>query len=67
LSHWRSHDQNARTLLDRGAAGITVQRQRTIDVTRRLDEVTLDDVAVPSSPLQHAGGAAEAALSHQNR
>jgi len=57
----------AQFLVDRRAAGIGVRRQHTLDITRRLDEVVFDDVAVPSSVLLHAGEAAEAAVAHQNR
>lgn len=57
----------AQFLVDRRAAGIGVRRQRTLEITRRLDEVEFDDVAVPSSALLHAGDDAEAAVAHQNR
>jgi alkylation response protein AidB-like acyl-CoA dehydrogenase len=45
----------AQFLVDRRTAGIGVRRQRTLDITRRLDEVVLDNVAVPPSALLHAG------------
>lgn len=57
----------AQFLVDRRAAGVGVRRQRTLDITRRLDEVVFENVAVPSSALLHAGEAAEAAVAHQNR
>jgi alkylation response protein AidB-like acyl-CoA dehydrogenase len=56
----------AQFLVDRHSAGLSVRRQRTMDITRRFDEVSLDDVAVPRSALLHAGDPAEAALVHQN-
>jgi alkylation response protein AidB-like acyl-CoA dehydrogenase len=57
----------AQFLVDRRAAGVGVRRQRTLDITRRLDEVVFEDVAVPSSALLHTGKQAEAAVAHQNR
>ncbi|BCO98569.1 MULTISPECIES: acyl-CoA dehydrogenase family protein [Mycobacterium avium complex (MAC)] len=57
----------AQFLVDRRAAGLAVRRLRTLDITRRFDEVALDDVVVAPSALLHAGEAAEAALAHQNR
>jgi len=57
----------AQFLVDRRSAGIGVRRQHTLDITRRLDEVVFDDVAVPPSALLHAGDAAETAVAHQNR
>jgi alkylation response protein AidB-like acyl-CoA dehydrogenase len=57
----------AQFLVDRRAPGVGVRRQHTLDITRRLDEVALEDVVVASSALLHAGEAAEAALAHQNR
>ncbi|SHN39897.1 acyl-CoA dehydrogenase family protein [Cryptosporangium aurantiacum] len=36
-------------LVDRDSAGLTVRRQRTLDLTRTFAEVRLDDVRVPSS------------------
>ena len=58
---WRSSSSTG------GATGLAVRRLRTLDITRRLDEVSLDDVVVAPSALLHAGEAAEAALAHQNR
>ncbi|BCZ21766.1 acyl-CoA dehydrogenase family protein [Mycobacterium senriense] len=57
----------AQFLVDRQAAGIVVRQQRTLDITRQLDEVVFDDAVVPASALLHAGEAAEAAVAHQNR
>jgi alkylation response protein AidB-like acyl-CoA dehydrogenase len=57
----------AQFLVDRGAAGLSVRRQSSIDISRRYDEVRLDDVEVPRSALLHAGDAAAAAVQYQNR
>jgi alkylation response protein AidB-like acyl-CoA dehydrogenase len=57
----------AQFVVDRRAPGVSVRRQHTLDITRRLEEVALEDVVVASSALLHAGEAAEAALAHQNR
>ena len=57
----------AQFLVDRRAPGLLVRRQRTLDITRRLDEVALEDVVVAPSALLYVGEAAEAALAHQNR
>jgi len=45
-------------LVDRNAPGLTVRRQRTLDLTRTFCEVRLDDVRVPV-PRRLGGGAAE--------
>ncbi|WP_330255008.1 acyl-CoA/acyl-ACP dehydrogenase [Nocardia sp. NBC_00565] len=57
----------AQFLVDAGAPGLTVRRQRTIDVTRRLDEVVLVDVVVPASALLNAPGPADSAVAYQLR
>jgi alkylation response protein AidB-like acyl-CoA dehydrogenase len=57
----------AQFLVDPRVDGLAVRRLRTLDITRHLDEVALDDVVVAPSALLHAGDAAEAAVAHQNR
>ncbi|MDX6216565.1 MAG: hypothetical protein QOG99_2149, partial [Frankiales bacterium] len=41
----------AQFLVPRGTAGLSVRRLVTLDITRRLDEVTFDHVWIPSSAL----------------
>ena len=45
-------------LVERGAPGMTVRPLDTIDRTRRVCEVVLDDVAIPASALMGRPGAA---------
>ena len=51
-------DGPASFLVDRDAAGVSVRRQRSIDLTRSFSEVRFDDVRVPVA-RRLAGGAAE--------
>jgi alkylation response protein AidB-like acyl-CoA dehydrogenase len=54
----------AQFLVSRDTPGLTVRRQQTIDITRRLDEVRLADARVPATALlaEPAGAQAVAAL-----
>ena len=53
-----AEDGPASFLVDRDAAGVSVRRQRSIDLTRSFSEVRFDDVRVPVA-RRLAGGAAE--------
>ena len=57
----------AQFLVERDACGLSVRRQHTIDITRRFDEVRLDDVAIPASAVVNAPGEADAAIERQLR
>jgi alkylation response protein AidB-like acyl-CoA dehydrogenase len=57
----------AQFLVERDAPGLSVRRQHTIDITRRFDEVRLDDVAIPASAVVNAPGEADAAVEGQLR
>jgi alkylation response protein AidB-like acyl-CoA dehydrogenase len=52
----------AQFLVSRDTPGLTVRRQRTIDVTRRLDEVRLTDARVPATALLTEPAGAEASV-----
>ncbi|QEN12909.1 acyl-CoA dehydrogenase family protein [Mycolicibacterium sp. ELW1] len=53
-------------LVERDTPGLSVRRQRTIDITRRFDEVRFDDVVLPASALVTAPAQA-AAIGRQLR
>jgi len=53
-----AEDGPASFLVDRDAPGVSVRRQRSIDLTRSFSEVRFDDVRVPVA-RRLAGGAAE--------
>jgi alkylation response protein AidB-like acyl-CoA dehydrogenase len=55
----------AQFLVPRDTPGITVRRQRTIDLTRRFDQVRFDDVDIPETALLYAPGAAADAVATQ--
>jgi alkylation response protein AidB-like acyl-CoA dehydrogenase len=57
----------AQFLVDRDAVGLSVRRMRTIDITRRLDEVHFEDVMIPASAVVNAPAQADAAIGHQLR
>jgi alkylation response protein AidB-like acyl-CoA dehydrogenase len=57
----------AQFLVERDAPGVTVRRQRTIDITRRLDEVRLDGTRVSASALVTPPADAETAVAGQLR
>jgi alkylation response protein AidB-like acyl-CoA dehydrogenase len=59
----RLSGQLAQFLLDRDAHGLTVRREQTIDITRRLDEVRLEDTVVPADALLSYGATAEQEVS----
>lgn len=52
----------ARFLVPAGAENLRVERQQTLDVTRRYCDVTFDGVFVPSDGLLAAGDAADRSL-----
>jgi alkylation response protein AidB-like acyl-CoA dehydrogenase len=57
----------AQFLVERDAPWLRVRRQHTIDITRRFDEVRLDDVAVPASAVVYVAGQADEAVERQLR
>jgi alkylation response protein AidB-like acyl-CoA dehydrogenase len=45
----RVNEHLAQFLVERDTPGLSVRRQRTIDITRRFDEVCFNDVVIPAS------------------
>jgi alkylation response protein AidB-like acyl-CoA dehydrogenase len=54
----------AQFLVDRDSPGLSVRRQRTIDITRRFDEVRLDDVRVPAPAVVTPPAQGDEAVKH---
>jgi alkylation response protein AidB-like acyl-CoA dehydrogenase len=56
----------AQFLVERNTPGLSVRRQRAIDITRRFDEVRFNDVVIPASSVISAPGQ-DAAIERQLR
>jgi alkylation response protein AidB-like acyl-CoA dehydrogenase len=57
----------AQFLVDRDLPGLAVRRHTTIDISRRLDEVRLDDVRIPAGALLGSPAGADGAVASQLR
>jgi alkylation response protein AidB-like acyl-CoA dehydrogenase len=57
----------AQFLVDRDSSGLTVRRQRTLDITRHFDAIRLDDVLVPASAIVATAGEGGQAVERQQR
>jgi alkylation response protein AidB-like acyl-CoA dehydrogenase len=52
----------ARFAIPTSIDGVTIRRQRTLDITREFDDVTMSDVHVPAAALITSGDAARAGI-----
>jgi alkylation response protein AidB-like acyl-CoA dehydrogenase len=59
----RLDGQLAQFLVSRDTPGLSMRRQQTIDITRRLHEVRLDDAQIPAAALLTPPTAGQAAVS----
>lgn len=60
-----SADGLTQVLVPRDAAGVSITPMQTVDLTRRFDVVTFDDVRVPASSIVGETGQADAQVEHQ--